>query len=506
MYKIILPFLTLIALIGCNSTKEKAAQNGEKKILNTRPERKEEPKDSVAYAHLYPEVKNYMRKLDAAYDRAPYFFTLKDQVFFYVCKGDWTKLKEGKFKTTDGRLGIVNQNGEVLLPVEYSKLYNPDATADSYIEVEKNGKKGLYNYLTGKIIEPQFDVIFPSHLSGYIAFGKSGNDYFSITESAIENYTGEIPTYDKQKWTFDIHSEQLTLLFDSYCERYEEGDMQEPRGVVVLPSYIAQLNIMPELLDYINSAEGEYGTSATESKIVQAESFSDKLYALFISFYEEGVDGRGWQITEKSVAVVDDKNNVLSTEKLLTSMDYSYLYHCGEGCSGYQFLNGLIEVKNVVDNNEPEVPYTNMTYYTYYQINDQGIIQKLNSPRFFDFTKYTLLKEDYFKGCLLVKMNESIEVGDQSGNMWQSEHLSMDDLDLMRNEIYAEYGLIFKTEKWKKYFGAKPWYKPQYDNVDHLLSNMDKENIKLIQSVQEKMKADEKAYTNKRLINFAAAG
>ncbi|MBC7451691.1 MAG: YARHG domain-containing protein, partial [Cytophagales bacterium] len=47
-----------------------------------------------------------------------------------------------------------------------------------------------------------------------------------------------------------------------------------------------------------------------------------------------------------------------------------------------------------------------------------------------------------------------------------SDHVTINDLDLMRNEIYAEYGLIFTSPKWQEYFSTKEWYKPLYTNVD----------------------------------------
>jgi hypothetical protein len=55
-----------------------------------------------------------------------------------------------------------------------------------------------------------------------------------------------------------------------------------------------------------------------------------------------------------------------------------------------------------------------------------------------------------------------------------------DDLQLIKNEIYARYGFIFKSENLKKHFSSKAWYKPQYNNVDEYLSDIEKYNIKVI--------------------------
>lgn len=35
------------------------------------------------------------------------------------------------------------------------------------------------------------------------------------------------------------------------------------------------------------------------------------------------------------------------------------------------------------------------------------------------------------------------------------------ELSLMRNEVFARYGYIFKKEELREYFSDKTWYKPQ---------------------------------------------
>lgn len=49
---------------------------------------------------------------------------------------------------------------------------------------------------------------------------------------------------------------------------------------------------------------------------------------------------------------------------------------------------------------------------------------------------------------------------------------------IMRNEIFARHGYIFKSEDLKAHFSSLPWYKPQFDNVDDKLTEIEKLNIK----------------------------
>ena len=58
--------------------------------------------------------------------------------------------------------------------------------------------------------------------------------------------------------------------------------------------------------------------------------------------------------------------------------------------------------------------------------------------------------------------------------------LSKRELRLMRNEIFARHGYIFKSEDLQDYFKKKSWYIPQYDDVSDKLSSIEKQNIEFI--------------------------
>jgi hypothetical protein len=60
------------------------------------------------------------------------------------------------------------------------------------------------------------------------------------------------------------------------------------------------------------------------------------------------------------------------------------------------------------------------------------------------------------------------------------------DLKIMRNEIYARYGFIFKIGgEMDLYFKNQDWYIAQHVNVDKFLTDLEKENIKLIQQIEK---------------------
>ena len=61
------------------------------------------------------------------------------------------------------------------------------------------------------------------------------------------------------------------------------------------------------------------------------------------------------------------------------------------------------------------------------------------------------------------------------------------ELKLMRNEIFARYGLKFNSGgEMDEYFKKQDWYQAQYSNVDKFLTIIEKENIRLIKELEGK--------------------
>lgn len=56
------------------------------------------------------------------------------------------------------------------------------------------------------------------------------------------------------------------------------------------------------------------------------------------------------------------------------------------------------------------------------------------------------------------------------------------ELRVMRNEIYARHGYIFTTPEMRRYFARQQWYRPRYDDVSKLLSELEIQNAQKIKS------------------------
>jgi hypothetical protein len=73
--------------------------------------------------------------------------------------------------------------------------------------------------------------------------------------------------------------------------------------------------------------------------------------------------------------------------------------------------------------------------------------------------------------------------------------LSLGELELMRNEIYARHGWIFRRPDLRNYFTSQPWYRPRSDNayysnrqVEAELTSLERRNLQIIISRENDLK------------------
>ncbi len=184
---------------------------------------------------------------------------------------------------------------------------------------------------------------------------------------------------------------------------------------------------------------------------------------------ESGVDARDFHSAANDLVVVDKNMKRFGHQGKITE-EQGGQDPCGENESTYRLLKpGLYESNDGTG------------IFSYYKITADGSVEKLETNRQYNFTKFAKIDEHYFNRCQF----EHLEYrDDKSANIVLMNGYSNEELDIVRNEIFAEYGFIFKSDKWKRYFESKSWYKPQYENVDQFLTPIDKDNIKFIQEYQ----------------------
>lgn len=82
---------------------------------------------------------------------------------------------------------------------------------------------------------------------------------------------------------------------------------------------------------------------------------------------------------------------------------------------------------------------------------------------------------------------EDPNVLDQQLTLARIDEMSRRDLRLLRNTIYARHGRPFTSAVLQGYFADKAWYAEHADYSDALLSDIDKRNIALVQSVEDRL-------------------
>lgn len=434
------------------------------------------------YDSLLGGIRTIASNLRKHYDSVVFYTEVDKQLLFYVANGHWENpYHHEPDKQRDGgnyKMGIVTPDNKVIVPVEYTKIYNPNGSFDGMIEVENNGVRGLFR-TNGEVFLPvEFEGIYPTAIPGVLAQLKKGESYgwvsgngnVSFDPSSHENKTlfqSPIESNAILEWKFNFPG-PVKLLIDPHTDGFDMN------GVLVYPSYLRDMGITPigNAFVFLESSDWGMGMTDTEIKFEKVESLSDKFFGLVSFFMESGVDARGYHTAKNDLLVVDKNMQLLDHPENLT-VDYNEQNPCGEGKPSYRSIApGLYESNN------------GNGVYAYYQIKTDGSVEQLKTNRRFNFTKFAQIDEHYFDFCHF----EHLDYEEGKPNVLLMKGVSLEELDIMRNEIYAEYGFIFKTAKWKTYFESQPWYQPQYNNVDQFLSETDKANIKFILEYQQRHK------------------
>ena len=509
--KQLLLILSLFVLIACSDSpvSDKTKLHSIEKEQAAHKPRPQVPQ-IINYDSLNSSVRNEIKTLDSLYGRTPYYAIFQNKKMFVVMKGkfetyaDYSTMFTGRFK-----YGLANESLKIILPFNYDKIYNPNLTVLNCMEIKKAGKTGLFNFSTSEILEPEFDYIVPSSaIPGNVAYGFKNENWYKI-ESLQKFKTSKVsfsPVELLKTLSFNVHDVKENLFYGSY--NMEADGPADGLGVVLTPSYIEHWNIIPEICEDLilpEQKESDFGTAEMNVKTDTVRSITDKIISFVVSFYRQGVDGRGFVEDSKQVIVYNKEKNSFNTGNLNSKYD-GYDNFCQT--QGYKFINDtLIEVlQRTKTDSLKESRYDFENAYSYKLITKDGEIVSLYSNRYYNFTKYFEINESYLGGCYAKWMKDDEKKNDDYQNVWVSEHLTLEDMDLMVNEIYAEYGLKFKSAKWQDYFSKFSWYKPQHDNVDKMLNKIDKKNIETIAREKNKMKGKENDYVKKHKSAYSAAG
>jgi hypothetical protein len=84
----------------------------------------------------------------------------------------------------------------------------------------------------------------------------------------------------------------------------------------------------------------------------------------------------------------------------------------------------------------------------------------------------------------VIHLGDNLSILDNKLTLDQLCYLSKEELRILRNTIYAKYGLKFNSSDLSEHFSKFSWYFGTKNNVENELSEIDKENIALIQKIE----------------------
>jgi len=161
----------------------------------------------------------------------------------------------------------------------------------------------------------------------------------------------------------------------------------------------------------------------------------------------------------------------------------------GEGWGGY----------------ETEYEFNHLVYPKVFKIADTltvdyDLTYKYNSDLKYKFGDFMAFKRPVIVKNMIDKSEILIEFENIDGNYYRKfgitsstkmkktafDKYSKKELRIMRNEIFASHGYIFKSADLKELFSKTKWYKPQYKDVTDKLTKVEKYNIKLILENEKK--------------------
>ncbi len=362
-----------------------------------------------------------------------------------VNENEYLLAQQGEYDDT--KYGIYSADGEEIVPVEFDTIALMP-TYDGCWEVTKDDKVGLYSSDGIQILPPVYDDFFPVYEDGVKAYFKKDNRYGYIASDGNEHSKYELSPFENgtiEQWDDNIS----TVFVDEEYENY----------IASYPSFYRHF-----FYDDIQDVDG------MEAWVIEKE-FDTFWEHTYLSFVYKKAGGYIFlrQADENNYTlyyITSDNHRIFYRAQMSDRVtDFNYF--------DYSFINDTI-LRVIYNNYDFMHPV-----FSYFLFKDGKCIY-LSSNRKYPFTKYEKITEDLLKNTY--SDGEKHESGDIIGTFSYdiTKYPCADELDLMRNEIFADYGYIFKSEKWEKYFKDKSWYNPRFDNVDDKLSELEKENIDFI--------------------------
>jgi len=456
--------------------------------------------DTERYGETTMKAFATAKSLKAKYDTVIWFAHMGDNTYYYVVNGQWD-LEQNfypRYRNSPKKpykMGLVGPDLKEVIPAQYTMIHTINDLFPGMVEVEKDGKKGLFD-LNGKNVLPvNYDQIILIKDNAALAVLRNGNDYYYLQKDMTVSDKVDLKVANFFPKIKDI-GRDLNVHNRAFAVPMEYNSRDEYSAIYLPPSYLVDLGMTGRLMEFKNPFRkvGDYSEDFTQEYNIgytnTVNLSNNWLSVLFYSIEELFISGRGQMYNGKNLVILDKKKNKVYSYNFET--DYRRQRDFGEstaiGCdvNNIRVLNdSMYEVKTgaviYADMYDPAKVLVGGTYY-HYLIMRGGKLEELPNERYFGFTKYRKMDDSYLNGCYELSIGRVAADKDIKIN-----RITPDLLLYIKNEIYAEYGYRFKDTRWQHVFEDMPAYCnkdgkpiPGKVSVDDSLTDVDKYNINWI--------------------------
>ncbi|MBL0742919.1 WG repeat-containing protein [Chryseolinea lacunae] len=418
---------------------------------------------------IYAQAKALQQKFDSVI----WFTIYKTKTYFYAVKGQWEN--SDTRKTDAYTMGLLDDAGNVVIPVEYEMIGTLGYDLPNIVEVKKGGKVGYFDIDTKQmLIDPAYDMIVPYNRENTLALVKKDSVYGFVNYQLA--YADGFPTAKAKTWVtnFEYLPKELRLVNGSQalCEVPNAENLGV--GNLAMPSYLVKTGVFEELLSGISTTVAPMGgwTESIETHGSFLQTVSDNINALITAVTRNYLEGREEFYTENRVVFMDHKNDTLAVANIPTKV-VTQMKRIGPD---------ILEITSETEDMwyEPQ-GYEDFDgpQYTYFKLAENGTVLALTSHRMFAQTEFIKLDSSYLSG-------KFTHVDPNTGQTDSTTFLSVPTLNFMRDEILASYGMRFPEGSANAGYISGNWYTPRYDKVEEFedqLTDIDRHNLQFLEKV-----------------------
>ena len=405
------------------------------------------------------------------------------------------------------KYGVMNSKGEYVVNPQFDDLYPYSKNGLALFKL--NQKYGYVNNEGAIVINPQFD--YASDFQENIAFVKS-NDKWGIIDEQGKYLVN--PQFDLISQNFVIYNDRIhsnspcaspiineilylnSVLNDTYANTvglndrkgkfekntYIESGLQMSSPIKNETAEMEIKYVFDRRLREIDESIAKFVMYISKVKIYKnTTQISDIESRKVVTFAKkimtaieekenvkfESLDNTLWSAENQSiyvlVAIPDESPQMI--EVLATKV---------KGAAHQLKININNDLSRKKNNDSESNGYENTTNNQQSDINAQSINDVSTNSKGQNTTNEKItIPGDYPDASIRVLSSSEL-----SG-------YSKRELKLMRNEIFARHGYIFKTDDMKKHFSSKQWYEPKYNDVNSMLTDIEQQNIKTIQQLEK---------------------